>query len=156
MSGLQRNGEVSLFSHELYRILQQNTPQFAQLAAFQSGPEQMVVRGTGQDAKSQTTEYVSGNYFDTLGVSPLTGRLLNTKDDREGAQPVAVMSYATWQADYASDPSVVGRSFPLQGHPVTVVGIGPSGFFGDRTTASPPSFWLPLSTEPILEGTSSI
>ncbi len=156
MGSLQRDGDVSLFPYELYKNLQQNTPQFTQLAAFQSDPEGMVVRTGAQDAKSQTTEYVSGNYFETLGVLSSIGRLLKPNDDNQGAPPVAVMSYAAWQADYGGDPGVVGRSFTFQRHPVTVVGIGSAGFFGDRTTASPPSFWLPLSTEPLLEGKSSI
>jgi predicted permease len=116
----------------------------------------MVVRDNGRDTKSENTEYVSGNYFATLGVLSSMGRQLNSNDDRDGASPVAVMSYAAWQSDYGSDPGVIGRTFTFQGHSVTVVGIGPSGFFGDRISASPPSFWLPLSTEPLLEEKSSI
>ena len=81
---------------------------------------------------------------------------MNESDAKDGAAPAAVMSYASWQADYGSDPGVVGRTFTFQGTPVTVVGVAPAGFFGDRTTATPPAFWLPLSMEPILEGKSSI
>ena len=76
MDGLQRDGQLSLFPFDLYQHLQQNTPQFSQLAAFQSGPEQMVARGAGQDAKSAITEYVSGNYFETLGVMSSMGPCL--------------------------------------------------------------------------------
>jgi predicted permease len=154
--GLQKDGNFSLFSFDLYKELQRSTPQFEQLAAFQSGPEGMTVRGNGKDSRSETTEYVSGNYFDTFGVSPFAGRLLNGSDDLEGAPLFAVISYAAWQSGYGSDPSVIGRSFSFQGHAITIVGVGAAGFFGDRTTATPPSFWLPLASEPILEGKSSI
>jgi hypothetical protein len=63
---------------------------------------------------------VSGNYFQTLGLRPYAGRLLAAPDDVEGAPMAAVMSYQTWQRDYALDPSVVGSIFVLKSNPVTI------------------------------------
>ena len=112
----------------------------------------MNVRVGNTMAKTERTEYVSGNYFSTFGVGAYAGRMLQSSDDVPGAAPVAVLSYAAWQASHAGDRNVVGSTFFIQSHPVTIVGIAPPGFFGDRINDSPPAFWLPLNAEPVLEG----
>ena len=150
------NGDFDLFSYDLYRQIQETTPEFQQLAAFQSGGNMMNVRVGNSMAKSERTEYVSGNYFSTFGVGSYAGRTLLPSDDVPGAAPVAVMSYAAWQAAHGGEANVVGSTFFIQSHPVTIVGIAPPGFFGDRVNDSPPAFWIPLNTEPVLEGQTSI
>jgi len=150
------NGDFDLFSYDLYREIQNNTPEFEQLAAFQSGQNMMAVRVGNNMAKSERTEYVSGNYFSTFGINAYAGRMLEPSDDVAGAAPVAVLSYAAWQSVHAADPNVVGSSFYIQNHPVTIVGIAPPGFFGDRVNSSPPAFWIPLNIEPVLEGETTI
>jgi predicted permease len=149
------DGDFDLFSYDLYRQFQDTTPEFEQLAAFQSGQNMMNIR-VGNVAKSERTEYVSGNYFSTFGVGAYAGRLLQPSDDTPGAAPVAVLSYAGWRASHAGDRNVVGSTFFVQSHPVTIVGIAPAGFFGDRVNDSPPALWIPLNAEPILEGETSI
>lgn len=149
------DGDFDLFSYDLYRQFQDTTPEFEQLAAFQSGQNMMNVR-VGNIAKSERTEYVSGNYFSTFGVTAYAGRLLQPSDDVPGAATVAVLSYAGWRASHAGDQSVIGSTFFVQSHPVTIVGIAPPGFFGDRVNDSPPALWIPLNVEPILEGETSI
>jgi len=148
----------SLFSYLNYKQFRDNTPGFAQLAAFQAGSNQFGVRRQGSDhpAESLIGDFVSGNAFDTLGLSAYEGRLLRPSDDITGAAPVAVMSYRTWQQKYGQDPSVVGGTFILDGKPFTIVGITPPGFYGERLTSDPASFWIPLSAEPLLLETSSI
>jgi len=150
------NGDFDLFSYDLYREFQNNTPEFEQLAAFQSGQNMMNVRVGNNLAKSERTEYVSGNYFSTFGIGAYAGRMLQSSDDLPGAAPVAVLSYAAWQSAHAADPNVVGSTFYLQSHPVTVIGIAPPGFFGDRVNTNPPAFWIPLNAEPVLEGETAI
>ena len=144
----------SLFSTEQYRRFRDHTPGFASLAAFQAGRTQIGVRRVGSDHASEPMggEFVSGNSFDTFGLTAWMGRLLRPSDDVKGAAPVAVMSYRTWQQKFGSDPSVVGASFIINGQAFTVVGIAPRGFFGERLTSDPPSFWLPLSVSPIVQG----
>src|SRR5260370_14953473 len=146
------DGDFDLFSYDLYRHLQDTTPEFEQLAAFQSGPNSMNVRVGSSSAKSERTEYVSGNYFSTFGLGAYAGRLLQPSDDVPGAAPVAVLSYAAWQAAHGGDRNLVGATFFMQSHAVTIVGVTPPGFFGDRIMANPPAFWIPLNAEPILEG----
>jgi predicted permease len=150
------NGDFDLFSYDLYRLFQGATPEFEQLAAFQSGQNMMNVRVGNTTAKAERTEYVSGNYFSTFGLGAYAGRLLQAPDDVPGAAPVAVLSYAAWRASHAGDRNLIGSTFFVQSHPVTIVGIAPPGFFGDRVNDSPPALWIPLNAEPILEGETSM
>lgn len=150
------DGDFDLFSYDLYRHIQDTTPEFEQLAAFQSGQNLMSVRVGNNLAKSERTEYVSGNYFSTFGIGAYAGRMLQSTDDVPGAAPVAIISYSAWQASHAADPSVLGSTFYIQSHPVTIVGIAPPGFFGDRINDNPPAFWIPLNVEPMLEGETTL
>ena len=153
---LDDDGDFDLFSYELYKHLRDNTPEFEQLAAMQSGQNMMTVRRGSEPAKAERSEYVSGNYFSTFGIGAFTGRMLTPADDTTGAAPAVVMNYQTWRSDYGSDPSIVGSTLYVQGQPVTVVGIAPPGFFGDRIRSSPPALWLPLAIEPVVEGQNSL
>lgn len=74
--------------------------------------------------------WASGSFFDTLGVPALRGRTLVDADDRRGAQPVTVISYAFWQRQFGGAADVVGRSLPINRVPFTIVGVTPPGFFG--------------------------
>jgi len=147
----------SLFSYDKYKTFRDGTPGFVELAAFQAGNDLVGVRRTGsnQPAESQRSEYVSGNYFSMFGIGPYAGRVLTPRDDRKGAEPVAVMSYRTWRQKYGQGPSIVGTSITINGQPFTVVGITPPGFFGDRLQYTP-AFWIPLANEPLINGSSSI
>jgi predicted permease len=151
-----RNGDFDIFSYDLYRHFQQTSPEFEQLAAMQSGSSTVVVRRGSEPAQSGRSEYVSGNYFLTFGVGPFAGRMLTQNDDIQGADPAVVMSYAAWQSKFAGDPSVVGSTVFIQSHPVTIAGVAPPGFFGDRLAPNPPDFWIPLSLEPVIEREGSI
>ena len=153
---INENGDFDMFSYDLYKHLQETTPEFESLAAMQSGNDAMSVRRGSEPAKNERTEYVSGNYFNTLGIGSFAGRMLTDADDMTGATPVVVMSYQTWQSNYGGDLHVLGSTFYLQGQPVTVVGIAPPGFFGDRIRSSPPEFWIPLAVEPLIEGKNSL
>jgi predicted permease len=155
-----RPNDWSLFSWEAYRQFRANTPPFQELAAFEigEGNAQLAVRRAGSPAPPQTSngEYVSGNFFRTFGLSAWRGRLFTDADDQEGAAPAAVMSFHAWQEQYGADPSVVGAACTINGHPFTIIGIAPPGFFGAKIDAdSMPDIWLPLATEPLIAGPTS-
>jgi macrolide transport system ATP-binding/permease protein len=149
------DGDFDLFSYDLYQHFKQSAPEFEQLAAVEAGGDGFSVRYGSSPAKPMRSEYVSGNYFTTLGIGAYLGRPLIESDDKLGATPVVVLSYQTWQAEFAADPRLVGSTVYVQGHPFTVVGIAPPGFFGDRVVTRPPDFWMPLSTDPVMEGANS-
>lgn len=150
------DGDFDLFSYDLYRHFQDSTPEFEQLAAFQSGQATMNVRVGSNAAKSERSEYVSGNYFSTFGIGSYAGRMLMPSDDVPGASPVAVLSYSAWQTVHGADSNIIGSTFYIQSHPFTIVGIAPPGFFGDRINPNPPALWIPLNTETLIEGETSI
>ena len=149
------DGDFSLFSWEAYKDFREHTPEFVDLAALQAGNASLGVRRGGSQAQADTAngQYISGNFFRTLGVQPWTGRLMTDSDDREGAPLVAVMSYRVWQSKYGSDPSVVGASFQINGQAFTIIGITAPGFYGAKLAGwGMPDFWLPVTSEQILAG----
>lgn len=149
------DGNFSLFSYEAYKNFREQTPEFVDLAALQAGNAPLGVRRAGSQGPVDTRngEFVSGNFFRTLGVNPWLGRLMTDSDDQPGAPPVAVMSYHVWSDKYASDSSVVGATYQINGHPFTVIGIAPPGFYGAKLDGwGMPDFWIPVNTEPMLDG----
>jgi len=152
--GAQDDGNYAVFSTDTYQQFKKNAPEFEDLAAMQSGFNfnPLTVRRDGGDtlARSSVGEFVSGNYFRTFGLRPQAGRLLTDADDVAGAPVAAVMSYEAWQNNYAGEPSVVGSTFWVNTKPVTVVGIAPEGFYGDRLSSTPPELYLPIEAMPAL------
>src|SRR5271156_4980393 len=152
------DGDFSLFSWEMYKNFRLRTPEFTDLAALQAGNAALGVRRAGSQAQVDTRngEYVSGNFFRTLGVQPWIGRLMTDEDDQEGAPSVAVMSYRIWREKYGSDPSVVGASYQINGHPFTGIGVAAQGFYGAKLAGGGmPDFWLPLTAELLIDGDTS-
>jgi putative ABC transport system permease protein len=151
-------GDFALFSWEAYKMFRDHTPEFTDLAALQAGNAPLGVRRAGSQAQADTRngEYVSGNFFRTFGVQPWAGRLLTEADDQEGAAPVAVMSYRIWKEKYGSDPSVVGASYQINGQSFTVIGVAAPGFYGAKLAGwGMPDFWLPLTTELLIDGSTA-
>jgi len=151
-------GNWGMFSYPFYLRMKESTPEFAELAAFQAGGWQFSARRGESDrvAKPLRGEFVSGNYFQTFGVPAFAGRTIIPSDDQISAPPVAMMSYRTWQQRYGSDPAMIGSSFVLDSHAVTIVGITPPGFFGETLRSDPPELWIPLQQEELFRGTNSL
>jgi macrolide transport system ATP-binding/permease protein len=151
--GFERDdGDYDLFPYDLYLDLKRASPEFEQLAALEAGGSTIAVRRGTLASQPLRSEFVSGNYFAMLGVGAYAGRPLAENDDKIGAAPVLVLSYASWKSNFAADPAIVGSIVYLQTHPFTVVGIAPPGFFGDRIAERPPDLWMPLSNEPAIQG----
>jgi predicted permease len=152
--GIRDDGKYSLFPTDTYGYLKKNVGEFEELAAMQAGfgfrPITVRREGAQTGARSVMGEFVSGNYFRAFGLQPRAGRLLTDSDDLKGAPMTAVMSYQTWKRDYAADASVIGSTFWVNTKPVTVVGIAPDGFYGDRMSTNPPDFFLPIEEMPVL------
>jgi putative ABC transport system permease protein len=117
---------------------------FADVAAVWSPPlsipvdDQVAPRGT-------MVAFVSGAFFDVLGVRVPIGRGLSANDDRRGAPPVAVLSDRYWREKFNADPAVIGRILRVGGKQVPIVGVAARGFRG-LNLSSAPSFYLPLET----------
>ena len=158
-SGAREDGKYSLFATETWQLLKKNTPEFEELAAMQAGFgfRPVTARRDGDNlSRSMMGEFVSGNYFRTFGLQPHAGRLLTDSDDQAGALAAAVMSYRTWQRDYAGDAKIIGSTFWINTKPVMIAGIAPAGFYGDRLASAPPDFYLPIEVMPTITNASYV
>lgn len=150
-SGLPGGG-FSLFSFPLFEHLRANVTELVDVAGFQANQMPVALRRVGTTvSQSFPGQFVTGNYFQTLGVKPAAGRLLLPADDRPGAPLVAVLSYRAW-ARFGLEPTVVGSSFLVNGLPMTIAGVTAQEFFGDTIRPNPSAVWIPLGQEPIVRG----
>ncbi|MGO8788268.1 MAG: ABC transporter permease [Terriglobia bacterium] len=145
------------YSFPLYERLKAEAPEFDEVAAFQAGSGQQSVRRQSESVASPLrSEYVTGNYFSVLGVRAFGGRVFTPDDDTPSAAPALVLSHRTWQTRYGSDPSAVGSTFIVEGHPFMVIGVAPPGFFGETLRSDPPDIWIPVHQEPLIDGQGAL
>ena len=130
------------FSYPMFREFQSLQDVFSGVTAL-CGDTGLNLRGNGP-ATFVEAEMVSGDFFDTLGITPALGRTLALSDDTPGAPPVAVLSYGYWQGSFGGNPAVVGRVIYLNDVPVTIVGVAAKEFPG-LNPARVRAIWLPLS-----------
>src|SRR5216684_4291118 len=116
-----------MFSYPLFERLKAEAPEFEQLTAFQAG-----------------------------GFRAFGGRVFTADDDTPASPPVVVISHHSWEAIYGGDQSLVGQTLVIEGHPFTVAGVAPPGFFGDTLRNNPPDLWIPIQHEPMVTGANSL
>lgn len=130
-----------------YRAMREQNTVFTGLAGYSLNLEPFGVQdgsAEGYAAELSHGIFVSGNYFDVLGVAPALGRLFNTADGRApGASPYAVLSYSYWQSHFNSDTQAIGRKLRVNGYPLTVIGVAPAGFTG-ADIAFKPALFVPI------------
>ncbi len=111
--------------------------------------------GGGGPARRLFGSYVTGNYFEALGIQPWLGRaFLPEEDVTEGTHPVAVLAHSFWQDSFGPDPDIVGQSFLLNGQEISVIGVAPAAFRG-ADTAIGTALWIPFNMEPPLTPSGS-
>ncbi|HEX7288531.1 MAG TPA: ABC transporter permease [Candidatus Angelobacter sp.] len=131
------------FSLPFFQAVQRESGIFLSVAAW-AGNDRMTLSGNGPATMINGGNYVSGAYFQTLGVDAALGRTLLPGDDSPGAPPVTVLSYSYWQTAFAGSRSVVGQTIKLNATPVTIVGVAEKKF-QQLTLANRPDLYLPLS-----------
>jgi predicted permease len=139
------SGTVSL---PLYREIAARTDLFDGALAFSGyGKARFTPRPGGHPEFTQR-DYVSGDYFQVLGVQPFIGRLFTADDNRvPGGHPLAVLGYDLWHNRLGADPAVVGRTVLVDDKPLTVIGVAAPGFRGvsvERRT----EVWVPFMMYP--------
>src|SRR6476469_2433437 len=139
-----------MVSFPLFQRLKAETPEVEQVAAVQAGMGRLSVRRERVETASRPlrSQYVTGNYFSTLGVGAFGGRVFTEDDDKPASAPVIGLSHHTWQSTYGADTSVVGSTFVLDGHPFTVIGVATPGFFVETLRSEPADMWIPLQKKP--------
>ncbi len=138
-----------MFPYRAFETLREDNPVFSTVFGYFNGHSRtLAIRG---QAMSASTEYVTGEYFRGLSVTPTAGRLIEADDDRAGAAPVAVLSFATSQQRFGGAASAIGQSVLVDNVPFTVIGVAPREFFG-VDPAMAPDLYLPLHTNVLVEG----
>jgi predicted permease len=116
---------------------------FGSLAGYTS--PLIVTLQVSRASQRMFTELVTGNYFPTLGLRPALGRFfLPEEDSAPGAQAVAVMNYATWQARFGGESDIVGKTLRLDNLVFTIVGVAPPRFIGVNAVFGP-DLWIPAA-----------
>ncbi len=123
--GYSTNDVWSSFPNPTYEEFVRSVPQFSDLIGFASSRMTVIA---GSASHYADAEFVTGNFFSGLGLTPLGGRTLTPEDDRAAA-PVAVISYRYWERHLGLEPETIGRTIFVNGRPVTIVGIAPRAFW---------------------------
>jgi predicted permease len=127
--------------------MRSKTNVFSGFATFaNAGPLNLSGNGPASQASA---EYVSGDYFETLGVHAAVGRTLQAADDTVIAPAVAVLNYGYWRSAFGGDPSAVGKTIHLQNLPFTIVGVAEPRFV-NLTAGNTFDLWIPLAQRPRL------
>jgi predicted permease len=130
-------------SYPLYLATQARTDLFQGVAARSSVEKAPFRYGVGDRPETAQREFVSGNYFSVLGVTPAIGRLFNDDDNRTPhAHPLAVLNYDFWRSRFGADPGVLGQSIVVADIPLTVIGVAARGFRGVELDHHP-DLWVP-------------
>jgi putative ABC transport system permease protein len=124
-------GYDDVFDYPTYRAYTQAVGDRAALMVVGMTARMSVALGTGDEPVPAFRQYVSGNVFGSLGLTPVVGRLLGPDDDRvPGGHPVVVVSHDFWSRRFARDPAIVGSTIRLGSRPYEIVGVAPKGFTG--------------------------
>jgi predicted permease len=131
------------FDWRNYQHYRENNQVFSGLIAASDTP--FAIRGDGLEPEIVRGGFVSTNYFSTLGVNPVLGRLIGPEDGSPGSPGnIAVVSWSYWRNRFYSDRAIVGRQVTNGTQPLTIVGVAPRGFTG-LEPANPQDIWLPLT-----------
>ena len=149
----ENNGPLqqTLSWNEYKQMRAESGRSFSDVFTYTLGLDGLAVKG--QQPERILTTYVSGNFFEGLGLKPAAGRLfLRSEGEILGRDPVVVLGYDYWQQRFNGDPAVVGRPVTIDGHPMTIIGVAPKGFGGMQPFVTAAAY-LPLSELPIVTGT---
>jgi len=106
----------------------------------------------GGEVRPAQALWVSGEFFNVLGIEPELGRVFTAADDQRGSgSPGLVISHAFWQREYGGDPNIIGRKITLADSPCEIIGVAPANFFGLEVGRSF-DIALPISGEMVIRG----
>jgi predicted permease len=133
------------FSYHALRDLRSQTQVCSSIIASSNVTFHTLIEG--KPIERSTAQFVTGDYFPTLGVSTVVGRPILPEDDRTGAgNPVAVISYAMWQNRFGGGADALGKSVLLENVPFTIIGVAPPGFRG-LEVGRQNDIWVPVESE---------
>ena len=145
------------FSYPEYREYAAQRALFSAVAAWTSYDMVFDVEPGQANPQSGAATYVTGGYFQVLGLRPVLGAGLPIEaNDADPAPPlVGVISHALWERHLDRSPDVIGRTMKVNGVIITIAGVAPRRFAGARTGGSQMRVWMPLGTRPLVQRTTS-
>jgi predicted permease len=142
------NGPTELFSWREYRDFRTNNNVFEDILAVDSSTDRVYARLPNGAPEELLSTFVSGNFFDVLGVKPAAGRVFDSGVDKApSASPLAVLSDAFWARRFDRNPAIVGQTFRLAQRDYTILGVAARNFFGTRVGEAP-DMWVPVTMQP--------
>ncbi len=140
----------SMLTNAQWEQLRDNHQPFSGMMAWAPDQVNLAPRGEVHLVNSM---WVSGDFFNVLGVRPILGRIFIAEDDKRGCGtgPGAVVSYAFWQHELGGEASAIGRKLTIDYHSVEVIGVTPASFFGLDVGHSF-DVALPICSQPVLGG----
>ena len=145
------NEKNPIFTNPLWEAIRDRQDMFSGVLAYGNTDFNLT---NGGEARRIDGNWVSGDYFATLGVQPVLGRLIVRADDYRGCPGVAVLGYQFWDTQYARDESAIGKTLTLDGHPFQVIGVADPRFFG-LSVGQRPDVYVPLCSEAITRGANT-
>ncbi len=136
------------FSYPVYDALRRQSRGLSPVIAYAPLANGKVAVRYGSEPEQAEGDMVSGTFFSGLGVKLAYGRGFTEQDESRHA-PIAVISYSYWTRRFASAPDVLGKTFYVNGVPLTIVGVSTQGFEGVEAGSST-DFWIPLQSRPEL------
>src|SRR6202522_2445198 len=145
LAGTTHDSMIEDFSYREYLDIRDKTKSYDGVIAY---ADMQAVGFSAEPAATPRVKggmMVSGNFFQVLGVEPRLGRGFREDEDQvPGRDAVVVLGPDFWRHEFASDPSVLGKTVLLNGTKFTVIGVAPDSFPG-MLTFGHPDFYMPLA-----------
>jgi predicted permease len=142
------SGERGLFSFQEFQHICDGQQVFQGMFAAQSSAERVNATIDGGAPENLVARLVTGSYFSVLGIRAIVGRTFTAADDRvERNAPIAVISHRYWTTRFGASPGVLGRIVRIRNASLSIIGVAPSGFFGE-TVGDAPDVWIPMMMQP--------
>jgi predicted permease len=145
-------GERGYFSNLVWEQIRDRQDAFSGIFAYGRWAFNLA---TGGEARNVNGEYVSGQFFATLGVPAVLGRTFTPVEDRRGCAGGAVLTYGFWQREYGGRADILGKTISINSHPFEIVGVAARGFIGTEVGASLDVI-VPLCAEKIIHGDTEL
>ncbi len=148
MGGDDRSG---VFTNPIWEAIRDRQDAFSGVFGYAATQFNLTAGG---EIRRANGNWISGDYFSTLGVRPALGRLLGRADDVRGCLPVAVLGYGFWQSEYGGSPAVAGKTISLDRKPHAIIGVADPSFFGVNVGESA-QVYVPMCLRPGLDSRSN-
>jgi predicted permease len=145
-------GKDGYYTNPIWEQVRDRQDVFSGIFAYGGGRFNLAAGGEARYAEGN---FVAGQFFETLGLRTVLGRILTPADDQRGCPGTAVLSYGFWQKEYGGSADVVGKNISLDNHPFEILGVIAPGFTGVDVGRAI-DLYVPVCAEKIIRGENSM